>query len=131
MRTSASSHAEEDKQRREEAEVRNQAETLVYQTEKFVKDNDDKLPSGVKDKVNVAIKEAQESLNGTDIAVIKAAMEKLATESQAMGSAMYAQTGAQAGGDTGAGAGEPGGEQATPGAEDVVDAEIVDEDGKK
>jgi molecular chaperone DnaK len=126
----AEAHAEEDKKRREEAEVRNQAETLVYQTEKFVKDNDDKLPGEVKDKVNAAIKEAQESLNGTDIAAIKAAMEKLATESQAMGSAMYAQTGAQ-GGDAGAGAGEPGGEQATPGAEDVVDAEIVDEDGKK
>jgi len=125
----AEAHAEEDKQRREEAEVRNQAETLVYQTEKFVKDNDDKLPGEVKDKVNAAIKEAQESLNGTDIAAIKTAMEKLATESQAMGSAMYAQTGAQ--GDPGAGAGEPGAEQATPGAEDVVDAEIVDEDGKK
>ncbi len=93
----AEAHAEEDKQRREEAEVRNQAETLVYQTEKFVKDNDDKLPGEVKDKVNAAIKEAQESLNGTDIPAIKTAMEKLATESQAMGSAMYAQTGAQGG----------------------------------
>jgi molecular chaperone DnaK len=127
----AEAHAEEDKQRREEAEVRNQAETLVYQTEKFVKDNDDKIPGEVKDKVNAAIKEAQESLNGTDIAVIKSAMEKLATESQAMGSAMYAQTGAQAGAGGDAGAGEQGGEQATPGADDVVDAEIVDEDGKK
>jgi molecular chaperone DnaK len=131
----AEAHAEEDKQRREEAEVRNQAETLVYQTEKFVKDNDDKLPAEVKDKVNLALKDAQESLKGNDIPAIKTAMEKLATESQAMGSAMYAQTGAtqDAGAGAGAGAGAAGGEQAgaTPGAEDVVDAEIVDEDGKK
>ena len=83
----AEAHAEEDKQRREEAEVRNQAETLVYQTEKFVKENDEKLPAEVKDKVNAALDEAQEALKGTDTAAIKAAMEKLATESQAMGSA--------------------------------------------
>lgn len=132
----AEAHAEEDKKRREEAEVRNQAETLVYQTEKFVKDNDDKIPAEVKDKVNLAVKEAQESLKGTDTTAIKDAMEKLATESQAMGSAMYAQSGAQssgagdAGAGAGAGAGAAGGEQAAPGAEDVVDAEIVDEDKK-
>jgi molecular chaperone DnaK len=127
----AEAHAEEDKKRREEAEVRNQAETLVYQTEKFVKDNDDKIPGEVKDKVTVAIKEAQEALKGTDTAAIKDAMEKLATESQAMGSAMYAQSGAQAqGGDAGAEGAAQGGEQTTPGGEDVVDAEIVDEDKK-
>ncbi|HEY7592770.1 MAG TPA: molecular chaperone DnaK [Actinophytocola sp.] len=128
----AEAHAEEDKKRREEAEVRNQAETLVYQTEKFVKDNDDKIPGEVKEKVNVAIKDAQEALKGTDTAAIKTAMEKLATESQAMGSAMYAQSGAQAqggGGDAGA-QGDQGGEQAAPSGEDVVDAEIVDEDKK-
>jgi molecular chaperone DnaK len=124
----AEAHAEEDKRRREEAETRNQAETLVYQTEKFVKDNDEKIPAEVKDKVNAAIKDAQESLKGTDTAAIKTAMEKLATESQAMGSAIYAQTGATQ--DAGA---QGGGEQqanATPGADDVVDAEIVDEDKK-
>ena len=130
MMKDAEAHAEEDKKRREEAEVRNQAETLVYQTEKFVTDNDDKIPSEVKEKVNVAIKEAQESLKGTDTAAIKSAMEKLATESQAMGSAMYAQSGAQASGAGDAGAGAQGGEQAAPGADDVVDAEIVDEDKK-
>ena len=128
----AEAHAEEDKKRREEAEVRNQAETLVYQTEKFVKDNDEKIPAEVKDKVNAAIKEAQESLKGTDIAAIKTAMEKLATESQAMGSAMYAQTGATQ--DAGAGCRRRCRRRQQPGqagADDVVDAEIVDEDGKK
>jgi molecular chaperone DnaK len=127
----AEAHAEEDKQRRDEAETRNQAETLVYQTEKFVKDNDEKVPADAKEKVNAAIKEANEALAGTDTAAIKSAMEKLATESQAMGSAIYAQTGATqsaSGGDTGSG---PTGDGPSAGADDVVDAEIVDEEGKK
>ncbi|MGX7823934.1 molecular chaperone DnaK [Actinokineospora sp. 24-640] len=123
----AESHAEEDKKRREEAEVRNQAETLVYQTEKFVKDNEDKIPGEAKDKVSAAVKEANDALAGTDIAAIKAAIEKLATESQTMGAALYANTGAQAGAE-----GADGGAQAgTSDADDVVDAEIVDEDKDK
>jgi molecular chaperone DnaK len=128
----AEAHAEEDRKRREEAETRNQAETLVYQTEKFVKDNDEKIPADAKEKVNLAVKEANEALAGTDTAKIKAAMEKLATESQAMGSALYAQTGATAGGEGAGPTGDQGAASgAGTGAEDVVDAEIVDEDGKK
>jgi molecular chaperone DnaK len=127
----AEAHAEEDKRRRDEAEVRNQAETLVYQTEKFVKDNDEKLSSDVKDKVNAAIKEAQESLQGTDIAAIKSAVEKLATESQAMGSAMYANTGGETPGAPGGAPGDGGAAHGGSGPNDVVDAEIVDEDEKK
>jgi len=124
----AEAHAEEDKRRREEAEVRNQAETLVYTTEKFVKDNDEKLPSDVKEKVNSAVEEAKEALKGTDVAAIRSAMEKLTTESQAMGQAMYAQTDASAA----SGEGEAGASSSGSGkAEDVVDAEIVDEDEKK
>ena len=94
MMREAEQHAEEDKQRREDAEVRNQAESLVYQTEKFLKENDEKLPAEVKDGVNAALTEAQESLKGTDTAAIKSAMEQLATESQKMGSALYQQPGA-------------------------------------
>ncbi|MBM7770855.1 molecular chaperone DnaK [Actinokineospora baliensis] len=126
----AEAHAEEDRKRREEAEVRNQAESLVYQTEKFVKDNDEKIPAEAKEKVNAALAEANEALKGTDIAAIKSAMEKLAAESQTMGSALYANTGAPADGAEGApGAGQ--GQQAkADGADDVVDAEIVDEDKK-
>jgi molecular chaperone DnaK len=121
----AEAHAEEDKRRREEAETRNQAETLVYQTEKFLKDNEDKVPADAKEKVNAAILEANEALKGEDTAKIKAAVEKLSQESQAMGAAMYASANAEtaAGGATG-GAG-------TPPKDDVVDAEIVDEDEKK
>ncbi|WP_018686739.1 molecular chaperone DnaK [Actinokineospora enzanensis] len=128
----AEAHAEEDKKRRDEAEVRNQAETLVYQTEKFVKDNDEKIPAEAKEKVTAALAEANESLKGTDIAAIKSAMEKLATESQAMGSALYANTGAEAGaaGGDGSAQGGPSGAGAQGGADDVVDAEIVDEDKK-
>jgi molecular chaperone DnaK len=127
----AEAHADEDKARREEAEVRNQAETLSYQTEKFLKDNDEKVPSEIKDKVTVAIKDVNEALKGTDINAIKSAVEKLSVEAQAIGPAMYGQQGA---GPDGA---APGGTTGTDspsganGAEDVVDAEIVDEGDKK
>jgi len=123
----AEAHAEEDRQRREEADVRNQAESLVYQTEKFVKDQREaeggsKVPEDTLSKVDAAIAEAKTALGGTDIAAIKAAMEKLGQESQALGQAIYEAT--QAGGDeAGGGAGGPSGS-----ADDVVDAEVVDDD---
>jgi molecular chaperone DnaK len=123
MMREAEQHAEDDKKRREEAEVRNQAESLVYQTEKFVKDNDEKLPADVKDSVNAALGEAQEALKGTNTDAIKSAMEKLATESQKMGSALYQQQPTPEGGPTA----DAGGSQSQQ-ADDVVDAEIVDED---
>jgi molecular chaperone DnaK len=125
MMREAEQHADEDKQRREDAEVRNQAESLVYQTEKFVKENDEKLPTDVKDGVNAALAEAQESLKGTDTATIKSAMEKLAAESQKMGSALYQQPGADGAPGADQGAGE---QQSQDQADDVVDAEIVDEE---
>ncbi|MGI5126486.1 molecular chaperone DnaK [Pseudonocardia sp. CA-107938] len=128
MMREAEQHAEEDKKRREEAEVRNQAESLVYQTEKFVKENDEKLPADVKDGVNAALGEAQSALKGTDTEAIKAAMEKLATESQKMGTALYQQPGAE-GAAPGADAGAAGSAQDQ--GDDVVDAEIVDEEKDK
>jgi molecular chaperone DnaK len=138
MMRDAEEHAEEDRKRREEAETRNQAESLVYQTEKFIKDNDEKLPADVKDKVNAALGEAQEALKGTDTAAIRAAMEKLATESQALGQALYKDSAAASGaaaGDGAAAGGSTGSSGSSAGAhDDVVDAEIVDEEpgsGKK
>ncbi|MGH3535280.1 MAG: molecular chaperone DnaK [Pseudonocardiaceae bacterium] len=131
MMRDAEEHAEEDRHRREEAETRNQAESLVYQTEKFIKDNDDKLPADVKDKVNAVLGEAQEALKGTDTAAIRAAMEKLATESQALGQALYKDAGAAGGGPgggTGDGAAAGGPAGSAPNADDVVDAEIVDDE---
>jgi molecular chaperone DnaK len=120
----AEAHAEEDKARREEAETRNQAETLVYQTEKFVKDNDDKLPDDLKAKVKAAIDESNEALKGTDSAKIRESIEKLNTASQELGTALYANTGAQ-GAAAGDGAGPAG---ASGKADDVVDAEIVEDE---
>ncbi|MGY6657310.1 molecular chaperone DnaK [Amycolatopsis sp. TRM77291] len=128
----AEAHAEEDKQRREEAETRNQAETLVYQTEKFVKDNEDKLPDELKGKVKSAIDEANEALKGTDSAKIRESIEKLNTASQELGTALYANATPGAEGAPGEGAagaaGAGAGSQAK--ADDVVDAEIVEEDEK-
>jgi molecular chaperone DnaK len=127
MMRDAEEHAEEDRQRREEAETRNQAESLVYQTEKFIKENDEKLPSDVKDKVNAALGETQEALKGTDTEAIRTSMEKLATESQALGQALYKDSGAGAAGD-GAADASTGTAGSNSGVDDVVDAEIVDEE---
>ncbi|WP_395728850.1 molecular chaperone DnaK [Nakamurella sp.] len=128
MMREAEAHAEDDKARREEAEVRNQAEALVYQTEKFIKDNDEKLPEDPKERVQGCINKVNEALKGTDVAAIKSAVEELANESQQLGSALYAQTQADANA-----AGAPGGPDSGPGAqeEEIVDAEIVDEGDKK
>ena len=128
MMRDAEAHAEEDRQRREDAEVRNQGESLVYQTEKFVKENEEKLPADVKDSVNAALAETQQALQGTDAGAIKAATEKLATESQKLGAALYQQQGGADAGAAGAGGSTAGGPQ--QGQDDVVDAEIVDEDKK-
>jgi molecular chaperone DnaK len=114
----AEAHAEEDKARREEAETRNQAESLVHQTEKFVKDSEDKIPADLKERVETAISEAKTALDGTDISAIKTAVEKLSTESQAVGTAIYEASAAE---------GSANGEAPTDGSDDVVDAEVVDE----
>jgi molecular chaperone DnaK len=123
----AEAHAEEDRKRREEADVRNQAETLVYQTEKFIREQREaeggsKVPEDVLSKVDAAVAEAKKALEGTDINAIKSAMEKLGRESQALGQAIYEATQAAQ-----AAAGSPGGD-GSGGAEDVVDAEVVDDD---
>ncbi|SDU79143.1 molecular chaperone DnaK [Gordonia westfalica] len=113
----AEAHADEDRKRREEAETRNQAESLVHQTEKFLKDNEDKVPGDVKDKVEAAVAEAKEALKGTDSAAIKSAIEKLSEESQALGQAIYANAAAES----------ADGEAAADSDPDVVDAEVVDD----
>ncbi|MFF0493789.1 molecular chaperone DnaK [Nocardia sp. NPDC004068] len=121
----AEAHAEEDRKRREEAETRNQAETLVHQTEKFISENEDKVPADIKGKVEAAISDANEALKGTDIAAIKSAVEKLATESQALGQAIYESSAAE-------GAASGNGTAPNSDADDtVVDAEVVEEPEKK
>ncbi|MFF7413522.1 molecular chaperone DnaK [Streptomyces lydicus] len=129
----AEEYADEDRRRREAAETRNQAEQLVYQTEKFLKDNEEKVPGEVKTEVETAVTELKEKLktasgDGDHTAELRTATEKLATVSQKLGQAMYADTQSTQSGAEGA----EGGEQArSDSADDVVDAEIVDDDKRE
>jgi molecular chaperone DnaK len=133
MMRDAEQYAEEDRQRRESAETRNQAEQLVYTTESFLKENSEKVPAEVKTEVEAAVADLKEKLKGEDTAAIREASEKLAATSQKLGQAMYADAQAsQAGAGAEAGAaGNPGGGTASSGDDDVVDAEIVDDDKSK
>jgi molecular chaperone DnaK len=119
----AEQYAEEDRQRKEAVETRNQADGLVYTTEKFLADNADKVPADVKTEVEADVEALKKALEASDegVAEIQAAMTKLGESSQKMGAAMYAAgeaDAAAAGGTTGTGDSD----------DDVVDAEIVDED---
>jgi molecular chaperone DnaK len=123
----AEAHAEEDRKRREEATARNDAEALVYQTEKFIKEQREaeggsKVPEETLGKVEAAVAEAKSALEGTDITAIKSAMEKLGVESQALGQAIYEATQAEQA------AGEGGGSSSSHADDNVVDAEVVEDD---
>ena len=112
----AEEHAAEDKKRREEQDLKNTAEQMAYQTEKIIKDNDDKLPEEVKTEVQADIDALKTALAGEDIDAIKSANEKLATSAQKLGEAIYANTSEDA----------PAESEAS--SEDVVDAEVVDDE---
>jgi molecular chaperone DnaK len=122
----AEQYAEEDRVRREAVESRNQAEGLVYQTEKFLQENEDKIPDDVKTEVNDGVAELKKALEGEDADAIKTGSEKLAQSSQKMGAAMYAN--AQAAGGSSSDGGSTDGASDSSSDDDVVDAEIVDED---
>jgi molecular chaperone DnaK len=126
MMKEAEAHAEEDKQRREAAEVRNNADALVYQTEKLIKDQAEKIADDDRTKIEAAIGELKEALAGEDVEAIKAKHEALVQASQEFAQRLYQAAQAQ---QAAGGAGAPG---ASPGAEapsddEVADAEIVDE----
>jgi molecular chaperone DnaK len=130
MMREAESHAEEDRKRREEAEVRNNADTLVYQTEKLLKEQGEKATPEDKNAIEDALKSVKEAIAGTDVDAIKKAHESLISASQNFASRLYQQAAAQAQGGAGgaggpSGDGQPGAEGA--GEEEVADAEIVDE----
>ena len=116
----AEEHADADKKRREELEIRNQAESLVYSTRSFMDENKEKVSEDIRTKVEEAAKGVEKALEGDDIDAVKSAVEKLSTESQEMGKAIYAQEAAQ--GTTEAGA------AGSSDDDNVVDAEVVDED---
>src|SRR6201988_4402517 len=109
MMADAEKYAEEERQRREEAEVRNRAETLAYTTEKFLAENSDKVPADIKEEVESAIADVKKALEGTDTEAIKTASEHAAQVSQQMGTAIYAQSQAASAQDGEAG-GEAGGQ---------------------
>jgi len=117
MMADAEAHAEEDKQRKEEAEIRNTGDSLVYQTEKFIADNADKFTEGEaldkKNEVEAALAELKTSLGGANFETIKSDTEKVSTLSQALGALMYAAAGAAA--------------ADAPGEDGVEDAEVIDE----
>jgi molecular chaperone DnaK len=122
MMADAEAHAAEDAQRKEEAEIRNNGDSLVYQTEKFIADNAEKLSEGEaaekKTEVEAALAELKTSLGGANFESIKSNTEKVATLSQALGSAMYAAAGAAAG-------------EGAASEEGVEDAEVVEDEGAK
>jgi len=133
MMRDAEAHADEDKARREEAEIRNTGDQLVYQTEKFLADNSDKVPAEGKTEVEEALVELKAALAKTEegsTEAIKSATEKVATSSQKLGAAMYADAqGTSQSSDSDQGT--AGADGAAAADEDVVDAEIVDEEEPK
>jgi molecular chaperone DnaK len=124
----AEAHADEDRRRRDEAEVRNNADTLVYQTDKLLKDQGDKISGPEKEKVEQGLSSLKEALAGSDVEAIRRATESLVTASQEFASRLYEQAGpsAAAGSQPGAAGDQAAGSQ-QPADDEVVDAEIVDE----
>jgi molecular chaperone DnaK len=132
MMKDAEAHAEEDRKRREEAEIRNSGESLQFTTEKFLAENGDKLPEDKRTELQAAVDELKKALEGADFEAIKSAQEKVSRVASEAGGAMYAA--AQAAGEGGAsgaaGAGPDFTKQSDPGGaadDSVVDAEVVDE----
>ena len=123
MMREAEQYAEEDRKRRDTAEARNQADSLVYSTEKFLADSGDKVPDDIKGEVQSALGDVKKALEADDIDAIKRTSDHLATVSQKVGQAIYAENPAGA-----AGAG-PAGDTGQSSDDEVVDAEIVDEPG--
>ena len=119
----AEEHAAEDKARREAAETRNAAESAAYSVEKLIKDNEDKLPEDVKSEVQADVDALKKALESQDNdAEVKAAFEKLQASQSKLGEAIYANAAPAEGAEQSA---------ATDADEDVVDAEVVDEDDEK
>ena len=125
MMTDAEAHAEEDRQRREEAEIRNNADNLVFQTDKLLTENGDKVEPAEREKIEGALKALKDALAGTDIEAVKMAHEGLIAASQEFAQRLYAS--AQASQPAG---GPEGAESSAPNDDEVAEAEIVDEPGE-
>ncbi|HEY3384289.1 MAG TPA: molecular chaperone DnaK [Vicinamibacterales bacterium] len=139
MMREAESHAEEDKKRREATDTRNQADGLIYQIEKTLNENREKIPVGDISRIEAAIQTLKKVAEGEDLDAIRKAMDDLQKASHAMAEALYkqAQPGTAGGGEPGSGGGPGSGNGPTPGASasggatgDVIDAEVVDDEKK-
>ena len=119
----AEAHAEDDRRRREEAEIRNNADQLVYQTQKLLNEQGDKIDEAERTGVEGALKGVSEALNGTDVEAIKTATEHLLTVSQSFSQKLY-EAASQSSSD---GQTSPGADATTQNDDEIVDAEIVDE----
>jgi molecular chaperone DnaK len=119
----AEAHAEEDRRKREEAETRNDADSLVYRSEQLLKEHADKVGPADKERIEGALKQLRDALAGTDIDAVKRAHENLLGEFQQFSQRMYEHASAQQ-----QSAGSAGGGSETPSDDEVADAEIVDDD---
>jgi len=118
----AEAHAEEDRRRREEAEVRNQADTLVYQTEKLLREQGDKISGEEKDAVEAKLADLKAVKDGSDVEAIRTTVDGLMAASQTFAQKLYEASANDGAAGTGTGAGA-----SSANDDDVVDAEIVDE----
>jgi molecular chaperone DnaK len=123
----AEQHAADDRRRREEAETRNQADTLVYQTEKLLREQGEKVPEDDRKAVESALADVKEKLGGSDVDALNRSLEVLRTASQHLGQRMYEQAAQQSSTSGPSGPTGPSGDGSGPSDEEVVDAEIVDE----
>jgi molecular chaperone DnaK len=134
----AEAHAADDRRRKEEAEVRNNADSLVYQTEKMLRDQAGEVSGSEKERVEADLKTLKDAIGGSDLDAIKSATERLAVGVQELGKRMYEAASASAGAPGPTGTGGPGGDTGYTSAatgngasdEEVVDAEIVDDGGQ-
>lgn len=130
----AEAHAEEDKKRRESVDLRNEADALVFRTEKLLDENADKIDETTKAPVVEAVEALKEALKGEDDEAVKTATDDLNQKAAAMGQAMYAAAQAQSqqeGTPSDAESTEPEGDATTAPEDEVIDAEIVEEDPKE
>jgi molecular chaperone DnaK len=140
MTKEAELHAEEDRRYKDEVEVKNRADSLVYSVEKMLKENREKISEADAKNIESAVEEAKKAIQEGDVSKINSAVERLTTASHKLAEAMYKQAGASQPG-TGPGAGAPGGQAQGPtdggaqgktkGEGEVIDAEVVDDDKKK
>jgi molecular chaperone DnaK len=121
----AEAHADDDRRRREEAEARNQADTLVYQTEKLLREHGDKVPADERQSVESALADVKEKIAGTDTEALNRSLDALRTASQSLGQKMYEQAASEQAGGGGTSGGTSGASD-EPSEDEVVDAEIVE-----